>query len=142
MTFLSSIIDVECEILVLGDTLLLTLGSPLLIQGKFTYSKCNNNCTITEENGPALIKILRTGHEAASVTGEFEIYVHCGFFIDCRYNGEGLEGLGLGPLLSWETNGEVWLQSQELNRTSGSFCPETSLLDLITKPLSATYISS
>jgi hypothetical protein len=137
-TLLSSVINVKCDVLFLGDTL--GEGAPLVIHGEFTYTNCNKgSCTVTEESLDSLIEVLRTSHETASVTGEGEVNVHCGFFINCTYNGEGLEGSGKGPLLSSETNGEVTLTGQETSRVSG-FCPESAFLDIKTTPLSATYL--
>src|SRR5436190_6692057 len=103
-TLLSSVINVKCDVLFLGDTLM-TEG-PLLIHGHFTYTNCNNSCVVTEESTDALIEVARTAHETASITGEGEVRVHCGFFINCVYNGEGLAGVAKGKLLSSETNGE------------------------------------
>src|SRR5436190_10340054 len=91
----------------------LGLGAPLVIHGKFTYSNCNNNCVVTEESADALINVLKTGHETASVSGEGEVRVHCGFFINCVYNGEELEATAKGPLLANETNGETSLTEGE-----------------------------
>ena len=139
-TLLSSVINVTCDVLFLGDTL--GEGAPLVIHGNFTYTNCNSgNCTVAEESADSLIEVLRTGHETSSVTGEGEVNVHCGFFINCTYNGEGLESTGKGPLLSSETNGEVSLSGQETSRVSG-FCPESAFLDIRTTPLSATYIGT
>jgi hypothetical protein len=141
-TLATSVLTVHCTVLFLGDvTSANDLGAPLVISGAFTYSACDNNCTATEENSPAEILVLRTGHETASVTGEGLVHLVCGFFINCRYNGTGLEGTGKGPLLSTETNGEVSLTEQEANRESG-FCPEISELTIRTTPLSATYIGT
>jgi len=136
---LSSIINVTCDVLFLGDVLG-TSGEPLIIHGHFTYTNCNNgSCTVTEVSSDALIEGSATGHDTGSVTGEGEVNVHCGFFINCTYNGEGLEGTGKGPLLSSETNGSVTLTGQETSRVSG-FCPESAFLDITTTPLSAGYI--
>jgi len=139
-TLLSSVINIKCAVLFLGDTLG-SLGEPLIIHGEFTYSNCNNGCTLTEESESTLVEILKLGHESASLVLEYEINLHCGFFINCTYNGEGLEGTVRGPLLSTETNGEVSLTGQETSRVSG-FCPEHAFLDIKTTPLSATYIST
>lgn len=138
--FLSSSLSIECDVLFLGDALA-ELAEPLVIHGSFTYSNCNNGCTITEENGPAEVRVLKTGHEAASVTFEYLIHLACSF-LNCRYNGVGLEWHTLGPLLSTEVNGESSIQEQTTNKESGSFCPTTLKLDIVTTPLSATYISS
>src|SRR6185436_7346086 len=65
---LTTFLTVECDVLFLGDALS-TLGAPLAIHGKFTYTNCGG-CEATEENGPAEIKVLRLGHETADITGE------------------------------------------------------------------------
>ncbi len=139
-TLLSSILTVKCDVLFLGDTLV-SLASPLIIHGNFTYSNCNNNCTATEENGPAEIKVLKEGTELSKVTGEGLVHLVCGAFINCRYNGVGLLGHGLGALSSSETNGSVSLSEVTTNKESGSLCPSTAKLDIATTPLEATYIS-
>jgi len=86
--------------------------------------------------------MLREGHETATVNIEVLLHLKCGFFIDCLYAGEGLEGTAKGPLLSTETNGEMNLTEQELSEESGSvFCPETTLLTISMTPLVKTYIT-
>jgi len=138
-TLLSSVINVKCDVLFLS-TKVGAAAAPLVIEGKFTYTNCNGgSCEVKEVTSPSTIEVLRTSHETSSVTGEGEVNVHCGFFINCTYNGEGLEGTGKGPLLSTETNGEVSLTGQETSRVSG-FCPESAFLDIKTTPLSATYL--
>jgi hypothetical protein len=136
---LSKVIDVRCDVLFLGDTL--GLGAPLIIHGHFTYSGCSGGCVVTEESADSLIEVLKLSHETADVTGEGEVRVHCGFFINCVYNGEELKATAKGPLLSSETNGEATINGQETNRVSG-FCPEHAFLDIKTTPLVATYIGS
>jgi hypothetical protein len=143
-TLLSSAGNVSCDVLFLGDTTGGNLGNPLRITGNFTYTSCTrsgSSCTVTEVNGPVEIRVLKEGHETGKVTGEGEVNVHCGFFINCTYNGEGLAGTAKGPLLSSETNGSVSLSEQTTHKVSGSFCPETAKLDITTTPLAATYIS-
>jgi len=137
---LSSLPTIECTALFLGDT----EGNgkaPLVINGKFTYSSCNNFCTVTEVSGTeAKVEVLRTASELGAVTGEGEVHVSCPF-INCTYNGEGLEGHALGPLTSTSANGNVNISGQETNKVSGS-CPETAFLDITTTPLVATYIKT
>jgi hypothetical protein len=135
---LSSVINVQCDLLFLGDTFG-SLGAPLTIHGHFTYSSCSNNCTVTELSASSFINVLKVAHETAVTSIETEVTVSCGFFIKCTYNGIGLEGTVHGPLLSIETNGETTLSGQETERVSG-FCPEHAFLDIRTTPLSATYI--
>jgi hypothetical protein len=136
---LSSLLNVECDVLFLGDTVAKT-SAPLVIEGSFTYSNCNNSCTATEENGPAEIEVLKEGHEKSKVTGEGLVHLVCGAFINCRYNGEGLIGTGKGPLLSAQANGEVSISEAETNKESGSLCPSTAKLDITTTPLTPVYL--
>jgi hypothetical protein len=135
----TSILTVECDVLFLGDVQSPFLGSPLVISGGFTYTNCGG-CSASEINGPAEITVLKLGHELADVTGEGEVLVSCSG-LHCVYNGVGLKGHGLGPLLSTETNGDVTLTEQTTNKVSGTFCPATSKLTLTTTPLEPTYIS-
>jgi len=137
---LSSVFNIECDVLFLGDTLNGGVGSPLIIHGTFTYSNCNNNCTATEENGPAEIKVLREGAELAKVTGEGLVHTVCSGFINCRYNHVGLTWHSLGALTSSETNGSTLLSEQTMNKESGSFCPSTAKLDITTTPLEPLYL--
>jgi hypothetical protein len=136
---LTSVVTVKCDVLLLGDTIA-SLGSPLEIEGNFTYTNCGN-CTVTEENGPARVVLLRLGHETAHVGLIFLIHVDCPG-LNCRYKGELLLGTAKGPLLSTETNGSVTLLQQTMAKEGGLFCPSTANLDITTTPLSATYIGS
>jgi hypothetical protein len=141
---LTSLGTTECNVLFLGDVK--SSGSPLVIDGTFTYTNCTfagSSCTATEENGPAEIKILKEGHESGKVTGEGLVHLVCGASIDCSYNGTGLAGAAKGPLLSTQANGEVSISEQATTKETGGFlCPKTAKLDITTTPLSATYISS
>jgi hypothetical protein len=132
---LTSIVNVECDVLFLGDT---TSGAPLVVEGNFTYTNCGS-CTVEEVGGGVIIEVLKEGHETAKVTGEGEVHVNCSG-LNCTYNGEGLVGTGKGPLLSSETNGSVVITEQVAKKVSGLFCPSTSKLDITTTPLEATYI--
>jgi len=136
---LTSIINVECDVLFLGNTVA-ALSSPLVIEGNFTYTNCGN-CTVEEVGGGVEIKVLKLGHETADVVGEGEVHVNCSG-LNCTYNGEGLLGTGKGPLLSSETNGSVVITEQVAKKVSGLFCPSTSKLDITVTPLSATYLGS
>jgi len=134
----TSIVTVECDALFLGDALSAVVGKPLVLHGSFAYTNCGS-CTVTEENGPAEINVLKEDHETASVTGEGLVHVEC-TGLNCRYNGAGLEATAKGALLSTETNGEVKLTEQPPNKESGLFCPSISKLTFTTTPLEATYI--
>lgn len=145
--FLTSIGTTECNVLFSG-TLSTTLANPLVISGNFTYSNCElggSSCTLTEENGPAELKVLKEGHEAAKRTLEYLVHLQCGTFIDCSYTGVGLIATVKGPLLSAQVpdNGEASLSGQETTKETGGFlCAKTMKLDITTTPLVATYISS
>jgi hypothetical protein len=137
---LTSSMDYKCDGLFLGTVG--ELGEPQLVEGNFTYSSCNNSCIRTEENGPAVIEFLKTGHESAKGTGESLVHVVCGSFINCRYTLQGLVGNVLGPLLSSEENGEISFVEATLSKESGALCPTIGKLDAKFVPLSPIYISS
>lgn len=136
---LTSVLTVECDVLFLGTVG--ALGSPQLIEGNYTYTNCSNGCTVNEENGPALIEVLREGHETSQATGEALMHVNCSL-LNCRYNGVGLASTGTGPLLSTQANGEATVENQIVNKVSGLFCPATSKLDVTSTALNATYIAT
>ena len=143
---LSSVGNVLCSVLFSGDSL--GLGAPLVIHGHFTYSNCvrhkifggTESCTVTEVSTDSLLKVLRLSHESAEVAGEGEVNVHCGNFINCTYNGEGLKATATGPLLAAAENGEVKLTNQTTHATKGPFCPETGKLDIETMPLEKSLL--
>jgi hypothetical protein len=143
---LSSIAEVLCDILFLGDVS--SLGAPQEILGNFTYSNCmtasGGSCTVTEKSSDIRFSVLKLGHEFADVTPQGVgglVNWHCGFLINCTYDGEGLTGHALGPLLSTHLNGDVTISEQTLHRVSG-VCPETAKLDLQVTPLTElTYIA-
>jgi len=116
-----------------------TLGSPLVLLGKFTYTNCTTFCNVKEENGPATIEILKTAAELALVTGEGLVNVNCFGFFNCSYIGKGLEGHGLGGLETTvkHESGEVLLRAHVSfvkapveNETGGS-CPSGATLDAL-----------
>lgn len=123
---LTSIANVECDVMFLGAVG--QLGSPMLIEGNFTYLNCGS-CTVTEASESTVLEVSRTGHETAEVTSEGEFHVACKF-LNCFYNGEELLGTVKGPLLSTEINGEVSIQEQTARKVKGLFCPSTSKLDI------------
>jgi hypothetical protein len=126
----SSLPTIECTVLFLGDG---SLGTPLVISGTFTYSSCNNFCSVKEEGGPAELEVLKTAAELGEVSYQFLINVKCPF-INCNYIGEGLKGHDLGPLKATHANGEVDITEQNTEKESGS-CPEESFLSIETTPL-------
>jgi HPt (histidine-containing phosphotransfer) domain-containing protein len=139
-TLLSSLGNVTCDALFLGDSL--GLGAPLVIHGNFTYANCLRNgeaCTVTEVSPDALIEVLRTEAEKATLSGSGEVNVQCG--INCTYDGENLEGTSKGAL-SAPTNGESSTSEATTHHVGGGICPETSRLDIRMTPLVKTYIST
>jgi hypothetical protein len=140
---LNSIGTVECNVLFLGDSL--GSGAPLVIHGHFTYSECKRSkesCTLTEVSTDSLLEVLKESHETAKETIEGEVQAKCGFFLNCKYNGEGLKGTVKGPLLATSENGEVTVSEQALHKVSGALCPETAKLDIATMPLEKVYLAS
>jgi hypothetical protein len=138
---LTSVATVECKALFLGDSL--GSGAPLIIHGHFTYTECKRgteSCSATETSTDSLIEVLKEGHETGKVTGSGSVNVHCGFIINCTYDGEGLVGTAKGPLLASSENGEVTITEQTTHKVSGTFCPETGKLDIATMPLEKVYI--
>ena len=132
---LTNIVNVECDVLFLGDAI---AGTPAVVTGNFTYTNCGS-CTVEEVSKGVEIEVLKEGHETSKVVGEGEVHVNCSG-LNCTYNGEGLVGTGKGPLLSSETNGSVVITEQTTKKVSGLFCPSTGKLDITTTPLSATYL--
>jgi hypothetical protein len=147
-SLLSSNVEILCDVLFLGDTVGST-SNPVEILGNFTYSNCmtasNGSCTITEVSSDFKLNVLKLGHELADVSPVGvggQLNLHCGFLINCTYDGEGLTAHALGPLLSGtETNGQTRIEEQTTHRVSG-VCPETAKLDLLTTPLEATYLTN
>jgi len=138
MKLLSNLTNIECNILYLGETVE-ELSSPLVLIGNFTYTNCGS-CTVTEENGPGELYLLKTGHEKAKLTLEWLMHVNCFGFINCYYTGAGLEGVAKGPLLPFVEEGEFG--NAVLNFEKGSFCPEGTKLDYWVNSLSSVYITS
>jgi hypothetical protein len=143
-TLLNSIGNITCDVLSLGSGS--GLGAPEAVTGNSTFSNCKRsgteNCTVTEINGPSTGNVLKEGHETAKVTGEGEVKVKCGSFINCTYNGEGLVGTAKGPLLSASANGEVVTSEQTVHKVSGFLCPSEAKLDATIVALAPTYISN
>ncbi len=144
----TSILTIECDVLFLGDVTnaggLSEGGEEKLDitgkEAKFVYTNCGS-CTLTEENGPALLEVLREGHETASVTIESLLHSECSG-LNCRYNEVGIKLTAKGSLLSTETNGSSVATEQSLNKESGLFCPSTTKLTITTTPLTVTYLNA
>jgi len=143
---LLGVVEIKCDILFLGDVVSEEyLGSPLVISGHFTYTNCHRengkSCEVLEISETSHIRVLRSAHDLAGVSYEYERNWHCGVLINCTYDGEGLFGHALGPLLSEESSGEVRIEGQVTHRVKG-VCPETVELDYLTTPLEAIYITA
>ncbi len=132
-------ITIECAVLFLS-TNVGGLGSPQVIKGNFTYSNCNNGCSVTEENGPSELKLLRTGAEKAAATLGWLSHLECGFY-DCYYVGEGLKGTFKGALSPFFEE-EDWGEAELNPEAGGFFCPAAAELDLWVFSLETFYIST
>jgi hypothetical protein len=134
----------ECIVL-FASTKVGGAGKPQVLEGNFTYDNCllnGSTCIATEENGPAEIKVERTGPETANVAGEGLVHLVCGTSINCSYNGTNLVGVGKGRLISTQPNGEVSLSEATVTKEPGGFlCPKSAKLTLTMTPSAATYIS-
>jgi hypothetical protein len=145
-TLLNGVGNVTCDVLFLS-TSVGGLASPQIIEGNFTYTNClmgSTKCTVTEKNGPSWVEILKWASERADEWVQGEIQVKCGSFINCVYGLEPVSGSAwtvIGPLISFETNGEVFAGSKSLTKISGLLCPVEARLDITLTPLSATYIA-
>jgi hypothetical protein len=140
-TLLTSSLNTECDALLLAEALT-ALGAPAIFDGSYTYSNCTKNCTLTEENGPSILKILKTGTEKAELTyNQWLVHLVCSPFIDCRYDQEGLKGTVSGALISTQPNGETAFLDVTLHKESGVLCPKTAKLDIVTTPIGAVYVS-
>lgn len=143
LKLLTSLGTVECSSLFSGSVQ--ETGAPMVVTGKYTYTTCalgETSCTLAEENGPSIIKILKEGHETATVTGETLLHLVCGKTIDCTYNTAGTKGTAKGPLLATQEYGEIILAEQTLTKEAGLLCPKTTKLDVTSSPLTAAYITS
>jgi hypothetical protein len=134
----SELMTIECNALFLGDTVEGS-AAPLIIKGTYTYSSCSDSCTVKEENGPAEIKILRTGTELGTVTGKGLLHITCPF-INCSYSGKGLEGHALGGLSAANEKGEISFVEQKATKEAGALCPSEVFLSIKTEPLGEFFI--
>jgi hypothetical protein len=136
---LFGIITVECDVLFQG-TATEELRTPQRFSGAYTYSNCNNGCTVEEVSSPSFIEILKEGYEKDKITILFEVRVNCGA-MDCLYGGL-LKGKGGGPLFTLEANGEIAVEEERIVRTGGGMlCQASAFLDLRTTPLTKRYVT-
>jgi hypothetical protein len=145
--FLTSITDITCTVLGLGDVL-----SPnglahlsLTVTGRSTFTGCETNsgasCEAKELGGPAEGKVMKTATEQATVVGEGEVLLDCSSTPHCVYNGNNLIGSLYGPLIKGP-NGEGVVHEATVNKVSGFFCPSTSKIDALATSKEPLYISS
>jgi len=135
---LLSTVNVECTALFLADAL--ALGAPLVLHGAFTYTNCQTfsggECkSVVEVSSSSLLNVLKTGSEAAEVTGAGEVLVEC-VGLHCVYKGEGLKGAAQGSL----GTGHTVISGQEVKKVSGLLCPKTSKLDISTGSLTELFV--
>jgi hypothetical protein len=136
------VLTVTCEALYLGDALS-GLAAPLVIHGNYTFSNCNNGCTITETSASALVFFLREGTELSKVTVEYNFHVTCTEVIECTYNGEELVGHGLGGLITTAAEkGHVTFTKAPVRNSGGLICPPSAELTALFESLSKEYIGS
>jgi hypothetical protein len=140
---LLSNLTIECEILFLGDTLS-SLANPLVIHGNFTFTNCSGGCIVTETSADSLLSVLKLGHETADLTLDGAWFFDCGTIFECEYEAAGFKGIGKGPLLSSETDGDFAISGQEFHKLGGGFfCPKTAKLDMsLTPSPSPIYITN
>jgi len=132
---LTSIVNVECEALFLGDvTSPSDLGNPLTIAGKFTYPTCNAGCISTQISAGATVTILKTAQELGEVKYQAEILEQCGEILHCVYNGVGVVGHFLGGLTTGATFGEkghISFLEATKTKVKGLLCPASAKLDAL-----------
>lgn len=136
---LTSLFDVECNVLYLADTTA-ELASPLILEGTFTYSNCTEGCVVTEENGPSEITLLKLGHDKADANLENLMHVKCSG-LDCYYKGGGMKGVFKGALLPFIGEEDEFGEAK-LVKEKGLFCPTEAFLDLLIFSLSTFYITN
>jgi hypothetical protein len=130
----------KCEALLTAEAL--GLGSPEVLDvTSLQYVNCNQGCTRTAIKLGTL-KVLRTGSELASVTGEGgEILVKCSNGIHCVFDLGGTAGTLSGPLLTGGT-AHLTYSKALLHKIAGFFCPSEVTLTALFEALEAFYISS
>jgi hypothetical protein len=144
--FLTGGLTVECTILYLGTVQTAgELGSPLKVEGDFTYTECNGGCEAYETEGsPGILWFLKeggVGSELAKVTGEATIALVC-FDWWCEYNFVNLVGHFLGPLTPTH-KGHLTYTDVVLNLVQGTFfCPDVTKLDALFLSLESLYVRS
>jgi len=135
---LLSTVNIECDVLFLGDAL--ALGAPLVLHGAFTYSNCQTfsggECkSVTEVSTDSLLEVLKTGEEEAEVTFTGEVLMEC-IGLHCVYNRKGLSAAAEGSLGS----GHAVIEKQQLSKVSGLLCPKLLQLDITAGWLTELFI--
>jgi hypothetical protein len=136
----TSTMDYECDALL--SATVLKLGAPQVLDASsLQYTSCNQGCTRTVKS-LGTFSVLRTKTELADITGNgFEIYVKCGFLIDCTYAFKELTGVVSGPLLTGG-NGRITYEEAGLLKLGGFACPTVAKLTALFEALSPTYVKS
>lgn len=139
--FLNSMMNVSCEILFGAATPEGPLGKPLFLVGHFTFANCTAPCTVKEIGGPAVVGLLKTGAELASVAPEVDININCLPTFNCNYDTETTLGHALGGLKT-EASELLHLTFKEapVKWTAGGVCPKDMKLDALFKSLEKLYI--
>lgn len=140
---LSSLGNVECDVLFQGEVLSETTNGPAFISGKFTYTNCllkGSACEVKETGTGSSFTILKEGHETASVTAKSEATLKCGGLINCTFGGESIKGIYTGQLLSTLKNGELSINGAAV-KVTGTLCPKEGKIDLTLTPLVETFLS-
>lgn len=149
---LTDFIDVSCTALFLGNVLNKNFLGPapekLAIFGEFTYTNCNNGCTVKEVANPTLgghLLILKTAADLGTVTfDEFEKRVVCPGLIECTYTYEGVVAHMLSAALPLHS-GLITAHSQAIPHLSLGIldiCPGVTELDLLLQSLTDLWIRS
>lgn len=142
-TFLSTLGNVECNVLFSGQAAEATEG-PAIVDGNFTYTSCllkGSACEVKEISKSSSLRILKESHETGSVTVKGEFNIKCGALVNCTYSAEGLTGIYKGQLLSSLTNGEMSINGGVSKLVTGVFCPKEGKVDMTTTPLVKTFLS-
>jgi len=135
---LTTVYNIQCSALYLADTVE-ELASPLVLEGKFSYSNCSNECSVKEENGPSKIKALKLGHDKADAELEMLLTIAC-TGINCRYVAEWMKGLFKGALLPF-TGKEGGFSEAKWNKEGGLLCPSNASLDLLILSLELFHVT-
>jgi hypothetical protein len=141
---LTSLGNVECNVLFSGEVLSSTTDGPAFVSGKYTYTTClfkGSACEVKEVSTSSSLTILKEAHETgtAKLSGEFN--VKCGVSMNCSFTEENLAGVAKGALLSTQANGEVSFNGALFKKFAGLVCPKEAKLDMTTAPKTETFLA-